>query len=322
MAETSRANLERRYRWRLLRAGPILLDGGGMFGIVPRVLWSKLVVPDAQGRIPLTHNCLLLEAVDKSEKILIEAGSGNKFDPRTRAIYGLTDRCVLDAVQEADCDPADIHHTIVTHLHFDHAGGLTRLANETEAADWISPSGMRIVRSFPNAAVHVQRREWEDAIINRSVMTRTYLPENLFPLEDHLELHESPRAFDHLPRRDEDPPQRATTRQTQILPGIFALLVPGHTWGQQAIGFTDDRGRTVVFTPDVMPTVHHVGAAYNLGYDVEPYISTVTRRWFLREAADNDWLLVLDHEPGNPLQRVRADGKGWYTLIPQPQDRS
>ena len=72
--------------------------------------------------------------------------------------------------------------------------------------------------------------------------------------------------------------------------------------------FTDDRGRTVVFTADIMPTVHHVGAAYNMAYDVEPYMSTVTRRWFLRKRRENDWLLVLDHEPGNPL-RARARGR-------------
>jgi glyoxylase-like metal-dependent hydrolase (beta-lactamase superfamily II) len=91
--------------------------------------------------------------------------------------------------------------------------------------------------------------------------------------------------------------------------------LPGHTWGQQAILFTDDRGQTVVFTPDLMPTVHHVGAAYSLAFDIEPFVTMVNKRWFLDEAAKNDWLLVLDHEPGNPRVRVRTDGKGWYKLV-------
>jgi glyoxylase-like metal-dependent hydrolase (beta-lactamase superfamily II) len=148
-------------------------------------------------------------------------------------------------------------------------------------------------------------------------MTRTYLPENLEPIADRVKLLDSPLPFPvgYLPERGELPASPASARFTPIVPGIDALLVPGHTWGQQAVRFADDQGRTVVFTPDVMPTVHHVGATYNLAYDVEPYTSTVTRHWFLKEAAENDWLLVLDHEPGNPLQRVRADDKGWYQLI-------
>ena len=104
---------------------------------------------------------------------------------------------------------------------------------------------------------------------------------------------------------------------TEVLPGIFVFLVPGHTWGQQAVLFTDDQGRTVVFTPDVMPTVDHLGAAYSLAYDVEPYITMVTKRWFLAAAAKNDWLLVLDHEVKTPIVRVRPDGKGWYLLVPE-----
>ena len=97
------------------------------------------------------------------------------------------------------------------------------------------------------------------------------------------------------------------------------FLVPGHTWGQQAIKVLEalpdsgGKGRTVVFTPDVMPTVAHVGAAYSLAYDVEPYTSTLSRRWLLEEAAAHDWLLVLDHEPGNPCQRARRSDS-WFTL--------
>ncbi|MCS7033946.1 MAG: MBL fold metallo-hydrolase, partial [Phycisphaerae bacterium] len=99
--------------------------------------------------------------------------------------------------------------------------------------------------------------------------------------------------------------------------GVWVFRVPGHTWGQQAVLFHDDHGRTVVFTPDVMPTVWHVGAAYNLAYDVEPYMSMVSRRWFLNEAASRNWLLVLDHDPATPLVRVQPDGKGWFVLQPE-----
>jgi len=146
------------------------------------------------------------------------------------------------------------------------------------------------------------------------------LRDHLEPIQDRVRLAESPPPFPsgYRPRRDELPRSEWASRETEVLPGIHVFLVPGHTWGQQAIRFTDTRGQSVVFCPDVMPTVNHVGSAYNMAYDVEPYVSTVSRHWFLESAAQQDWLLVLDHESGNPLQRVRRDGKGWYELLPEP----
>ncbi len=172
--------------------------------------------------------------------------------------------------------------------------------------------------AFPRATVHVQRQEWEDALVNRSVMTRTYLPENIFPLHDHVRLLDAPAPFPagYIPGRDESPASSPAEREREILPGIFGIRVPGHTWGQQAIRFTDDRDRNIVFTPDVLPTVNHVGSAYNLAYDVEPFISTVTRKWFLRAALNQDWLLLLNHEPGNPCCCVRENESGWFSLMP------
>lgn len=307
-----------RHAWRLLRAGPIALDAGGMFGIIPRAVWSRMVKPDARHRIELVHNCLLLDAPDGG-RILVEAGSGGKFSAKFRDLYDLGPRTVLDAVAEV-ADPTTVRHAIVTHLHFDHAGGLTRLAHDGEQPHWVGPEGGGIVRAFGAAEVVVQAREWHDAVANTSVMTRTYLPENLEPLVPCLRLVESPPPFPPgaVPGRDVLPAGRLEDRLTEVLPGIHVFLVPGHTWGQQAVLFTDDRGRTVVLTPDLLPTVHHVGAAASLAYDVEPYTTMLTKRWFLAEAAARDWLLVLDHEPATPCVRVRPDGRGWFALEPEP----
>jgi glyoxylase-like metal-dependent hydrolase (beta-lactamase superfamily II) len=299
-----------------------------MFGVIPRVVWSKCFQPDDLGRITLAQNCLLLERAGADagagtgpRRVLIESGSGDKLGEKPRKIFGLTDRTVLTALAEIDIHPSTIDAAIVTHLHFDHAGGLTRRALAGESPDWTGPCecGTGVKLSFPNAPVYVQRREWEDATANRSVMTRTYLKENLEPLRGHLRLLDAPLPFPpgHVAQRDELPSSPASSRFIPILPGIDAILVPGHTWGQQAIRFTDTHGRSIVFTPDVLPTIHHAGAAYNLAYDVEPYTSTLTRHWFLDAAAKNDWVLILDHEPGNPLVRVRADDKDWYRLIPE-----
>ena len=215
-------------------------------------------------------------------------------------------------MREADCPCESIEHAIVTHLHFDHAGGLTRRPLPHE------PPGPQ--QTFPKAVVHVQRREWEDALANRSVMTRTYLSDNLEPIRGQVRLIDSspPYPAGARPERGEMPPRPVIERMTEILPGIRVFNVPGHTWGSQAVVFADDKNRTVVFTPDLIPTAEHVGPAYNMAYDVEPFISTLTRKWFLEEAVNNEWLLVINHEPGEPRRRVRRDGKGWYELIEAP----
>ncbi len=329
------------WNWQVLRAGRLLLDAGGMFGIIPRVVWERGITTDDRHRIELSHNCLLLEsaqtdpALGRPRRVLIEAGTGDKLDAKMRDIFGLDGRTVETAVVEAGVDPAQIDTVVVSHLHFDHAGGLTRRVRAGETPDWVarkpgSASGDcdEIRFTFPNAELIVQRREWVDARANDSVMTRTYFRDHILPFEDEsltladgrprMRLVDSPRPFplNRKPSRDEAPATDVAARMTDILPGISVFLTPGHTWGQQAVIFRDTRGRDVVFTPDVMPTAHHVGAAYSLAYDVEPFTSMVTKRWFLGEAADRGWTLVLDHEPGNPLQRVSRTERGWFDLTP------
>lgn len=288
-----------------------------MFGLVPRVVWSKSVPTDDKGRITVQHNCLLLEGGGK--RILLEVGTGDKMDPKSRDIFALENRSILDALHEANCKPEDINLITTTHLHFDHAGGLTRLCRAGESPDWTGPGtagehGVKL--AFPNAVVYAQEREWNDALANRSVMTRTYFRDHLEPIRGQIKLIDSPRPFvtGATPDRGETPRLTIEQRTTEIAPGLFVFLVPGHTWGQQAMMFTDVKGETIVFTPDVMPTAAHVGAAYSLGYDVEPYTSMISRGWFLGEAADRNWTLVLDHEAGNPIRKVRRKGE-WFALI-------
>jgi glyoxylase-like metal-dependent hydrolase (beta-lactamase superfamily II) len=301
-----------RYSWQLLRAGPLWLDAGSMFGVIPRILWSRFVPTDDRGRIQLAHNCLLLRGPGQ-QLVLIETGSGDKADDKMRSIFGLADWGITQALARIDVHPEDISQVIVSHLHFDHAGGLTRRCRDGETPDHARHN---VKLTFPNAPILVQRQEWEDALAGRSVMTRTYLLDHLEPLRQRLILLDSPPLFGHLPDKQEAPLFPIDRLATEVLPGIKVFSIPGHTWGQQAILFTDDKDRTIVFSADLIPTIHHVGAAYNMAYDVEPYISTVTRRWFLQLAAERDWLLVLDHEPGNPCQKVKPDGKGWYQLVP------
>ncbi|MEX0876731.1 MAG: MBL fold metallo-hydrolase [Phycisphaerales bacterium] len=333
-----------RYKWTILRASRFLLDGGGMFGVIPRVLWTKAVEPDEKNRVELAHNCVLLESTEpdpatgKPRRYLIEAGTGDKLDEKMSAIFGLDSRTVESEVTAAGVDVGDIRATIVSHLHFDHAGGLTRRARDGEEPDWVaskpgaaSGDNPNIKFTFPNAELIVQRREWVDARNNDAVMTRTYYRDHILPFEDEhqplehgkprLRLVDSPRPFplNRKPSREELPKAPLEDRLTEVLPGISVFLVPGHTWGQQAVKFEDDKGRTIVFTPDVMPTHYHIGQPYSLSYDVEPYTSMVTKHWLLKEAAERDWVLLLDHEPGNPCYRVRDNDSGWFRLQEETQ---
>lgn len=268
---------------RLLRAGAFKLDAGCMFGLIPRVVWTRWLTPDEHNRMPLQQNCLLLEHAGKL--VLVETGIGDKFSAKERAMYAMDDRAIHDALHEIDADPADISAVIVSHLHFDHAGGLTRLA----------PDG-RPTPTFPNAEIIVQQREWTDAIANKSTMNKTYL-------RTHLTDEIAERA-------------RLVDGETEVLPGITVIPVPGHTWGQQAVAITHTSGRTVVFTPDVLPTRHHARPTTNLAYDVEPYTSMIARNRLLQRAATDAWTLLLDHEPDHPFFSVapNLDKPGEFVL--------
>src|SRR5687768_14700997 len=200
-----------RYRFTPLRAGRLMLDGGGMFGLVPKVVWGKTVPTDDRNRITLHHNCLLLHRADdpSAKPIVIETGTSDKADAKMRDIFGLEDRSIINAVEETGTKCEDVGTVIVSHLHFDHAGGLTRRVVEGETPDWVdlNDDSSRVKRTFPGARVVAQRREWDDALANKSVMTRTYFRDHLEPVRERVQLIESPPPFDpgYVPQRDELP---------------------------------------------------------------------------------------------------------------------
>lgn len=253
-----------------------------MFGLIPKTIWSTWTPPDASNRIELDCNCLLLD--DGSRRVLVETGYGDKWGEKDRGIYALERRTVVDALGERGVDPASIDHVVVTHLHFDHAAGLT--------APGVDGGAARL--AFPNAEIHVQRREWEDALANRSTMTKTYLRSHLDPIAGKVRPIDGPG---------------------EILPGIAVRVLPGHTWGQQGVFVRGVDGITV-FPADLMPTVNHVHFAANMGYDVLPYENMLNKREFLAEASAEGWTLVLDHEPHTPVVRVarEAGDPGRYRL--------
>lgn len=261
------------YSWQLLRAGAFRLDGGSMFGVVPRALWSRMAPPDERNRIDLQTNCLLLRSDERT--VLVETGYGGKWDEKSRDIFHLEPRTIVDALAEAAIVPDDITDVVVTHLHFDHAGGLTY--------------GHPPRSTFARARIHVQDTEWTDALANKSTMTRTYLRSHLDPIVDQVEAHRG---------------------LAQVVPGITVAPLPGHTWGHQSVRFRDDHG-TVCFAGDVCPTRHHAGAAFSMGYDMLPYENMRSKESLFQTAEAEGWRLVLDHEPSDPVCMVVRGERGF-----------
>jgi glyoxylase-like metal-dependent hydrolase (beta-lactamase superfamily II) len=239
-----------------------------MFGLIPKSMWSQWMTPDEQNRIALATRSLLVESRDGL--VLVEAGCGDKWTDRERAMYDLERRTAVDALAEVGVDPRDIAHVVLTHLHFDHAAGLTR-------------SGAAGVESvFSNARIHVQRQEWVDALANKSTMTKTYFRSHLDPVAAQVELHDGECA---------------------PLAGITLIPTPGHTWGHQSI-LIEAPDRPVLYAGDACPTLFHAHPAASLGYDMMAYESMLSKREILGRAHAGGWLVALDHDPQHALARV------------------
>lgn len=265
--------------------GGLKLDGGAMFGIIPKPLWQRRAPADDENRIPLACNCLLVEWRGAGGRYaIIETGHGAKYEAKECAIYAIDPfNWLLPNLRQAGIDERAISDVIVTHLHFDHAGGLTQVVDG------------RTLPTFPDARVHVQKQEFQDARANFGIMHATYREENFAPLDacDAWSLHGG---------------------ETAVLENIRLVPTPGHTRGHQSV-IVSGSNRTVLFAGDVMPTAAHLGAAWNMGYDLLPLDNRESKRKLLRQAARERWIVVLDHEPSAPVVTVR-DEDMWFKLTP------
>ena len=269
----------------LLDGGRFKLDGGAMFGVIPKPLWQRTTPADEQNRIQLACNCLLVEwSRPTDRRVIIETGHGPKYDAKEQGFFEIDpSRWLLTGLRAAEVDPETITDVVVSHLHFDHAGGLT---HERDG---------RLVPTFPNAKVHVQRREYEDAQAAYGVMKTTYRRENLKPIDEANAwcLHEG---------------------EEECVPGVRPLLTPGHTRGHQSV-IVSGTDRTAVFPGDSMPTAAHVGAPYNMAYDLFPLDNRESKNKYLKRAAEEGWLIFIDHELATPVMTATRD-QGWYLLQP------
>jgi len=270
-------------RCHTLEGGLQRLDGGAMFGVVPRVLWETAAAPDAKHRIPLAMRCLLIEHPDGL--VLVDTGAGNKDDATFREIYGMENlgqagaTQLEDAIIEAGFTAAAVRWVINTHLHFDHAGGNTRR----------DPSGGAPLIAFPNARYVVRREELEFARHTNERTRASYLPPNFEPVAQ----------ADRFVLVDDD---------VEFLPGIHLRLTPGHVPFHQAV-LVRDSGDTAAFVADLIPTTAHLRLPWIMGYDLEPLRTLETKRALLAEAAADRWLLVFEHDPVVPFGRAVRSGK-------------
>jgi glyoxylase-like metal-dependent hydrolase (beta-lactamase superfamily II) len=273
-----------------LFAGLQHLDGGAMFGVVPKPLWEKRIAPDAQNRIPLAMRPLLVEHPDGL--VLIDNGLGNKEDAKFNDIYGIENAGAQpgttkleDALKELGYAPADVKWMIDTHLHFDHAGGNTRRGAGAQGRS------EEIELTFPNATYVVQKGELAYARHTNERTRASYLPHNFDPV-------------------DVAGKWKLIEGDVEILPGIRSLMMPGHVPYHQAIT-VQSGGETAVFLADLMPTVHHLSLPWIMGYDVEPLRTLESKRTLLQKAAAEGWWIVLEHDAGVARGRVKKEEKGY-----------
>ncbi|MDT7687275.1 MAG: hypothetical protein QOE46_34 [Acidobacteriota bacterium] len=265
------------YRVEVVPGGEFRLDGGAMFGVVPRSLWQRVAPPDEENRVRLNTNCLFIEAA--GERVLIETGMGDKWSPRHREMYGVRgEHTLAESLFERTGFRADEITVVVnTHLHFDHAGGNTTLDDKG-----------RVVATFPNARYFVSRSEFEHAEEPHERDRASYLPENWRPLVEtgQLEL----KAADY-----------------EILPGLSMETIPGHSRTMQCVRL-ERGGRTLYGFADLIPTRAHVPLAWVMGYDLYPVETLEAKRRLLPQAAREGWLCLFYHDPNEPLARVVSEG--------------
>jgi methylmalonyl-CoA epimerase len=266
-----------------LSDGFLGLDGGAMFGVVPRTLWEKRLPPDDANRIPLGMRPLIVR--NGTHTVLIDAGCGDKMDAKSAHIYKLDRRYHLDhSLAEAGLTVEDIDIVVASHLHFDHVGGFTAARNG------------QIVPRFPRARYIAHGAEWEDATHPNERNRASYLPENFVPLQD----------AGVLTLVDDD---------AEIIPGLRYRRSGGHTPNHQVL-MIESGGRTAVFTADMYPTSVHIPDPWLMGYDLYPMETLAFKRGFAVEAIEKEYLLFFEHDPSMAAGYLREkDGKRYVERV-------
>lgn len=268
-----------KYELSIINSGYFSLDGGAMFGIIPKSIWEKSNPADKENRIRLSTRNLLLRSSNKN--ILIDTGMGNKWDSKSQNIYSIdqSEYTLINELAKVKLSPSDITDVILTHLHFDHSGGSTKIENS------------RIIPVFENAKYHVQKKNYDWALSPSERDRGSYLKNNFIPLFDAGVLYfiDAENKFD-----DE----------------IEFIPVMGHTFYQQLVKISDSSS-SILYCGDLLPTSSHIPLPYVMGYDLQPLISVQEKKRLLSLAVDENWKLFFEHDPIYALATVKITEKGF-----------
>lgn len=274
------------YHLYAIETGTFALDGGAMFGVVPKTLWEKVIPPDEKNRIDMAARALLL--VGAGRKILIDVGNGSKFNDKLKSIYKIDERrnTLLGSLGRLGIAVEDITDVILTHLHFDHAGGST----------YRDHGGVK--PTFPNARYYVQREHWEAANNPTERDRASFFPEDFMPLYENGLLH-------------------FTEGEGELLPGIWCRVCHGHTTALQAPIISDGK-TTLFYCADLVPTVAHVPLPWIMAYDLRPLVTLEEKRQILTQAVDEQWILFFEHDAKTETVRLERTDKGIVAVHPSP----
>lgn len=257
--------------------GTFWLDGGAMFGVVPKVLWNKLNPADELNRIRLSLNCLLIEHPDGI--VLVDTGIGENLKDRFVEMYRVErKRTFLESLAEHNVSPENVAYVINTHLHFDHCSGNTQKCD----GEWRS--------TFPRARYIVQEQEWHDAMNPNERTQASYLKETFHPVKEAGQLIR-------------------VSGEHEVLPGIRVLQTNGHTRGHQSV-LIESENNKAFYLGDFIPTTSHIRIPYIMGYDLYPTALIERKKQILQEAVHEHWLLIFEHDYEVPFAYVHEkDGR-------------
>jgi len=258
--------------------GTFRLDGGSMFGIVPKSLWSKIDPSDERNRILLSMRPLLIRTGSRNILVDTGLGQGRDRDEKFKDLYDINCGNLLSELDALGAPAEKIDTVILTHLHFDHSGGVVRTG-----------SSGTLLPAFPNARYVVQRGEWEDAHAANELTKASYLTEELDVIEaaGQLELIEG---------------------DTGVAPGVRTDVTGGHTRTHQIV-VVESGGGTCVYWADLIPTAAHVNMAYIMSYDLYPLDTLAQKRIWLDRATKGDWISCFEHDPRVSFARLKRGKK-------------
>ena len=277
--------LENIGKWKVfsLESGFFKLDGGAMMGSVPKVLWEKTNKPDSLNRISLALRCMLVD--DGKNVVLIETGIGHKNSKKIMEMFAIDHEnyTLSKALSKHGYTHKDITHVVLTHLHFDHAGG---------ALEYDEKGGL--IASFPNAKYYVSKKNWNAGKNPSSRDSASYLNENYDLLLDEKKMI-------------------LLNDNSDIISGISTYSVNGHTEGQQLIRIFD-KNKSIVFCSDLIPLTSHIKLPWIMGYDLNASLTLEEKELFLDKASKENWLLFFYHDPDFVAIRIAKDEK-YYKII-------